>query len=151
MNTKKIKISAIVEIEENAFKDLITSDNIELEAKFKTKQNDADYSVYYEQPEIQNVSDLTIKNAESESKSNIASNYDGSIQTEKKEIETYTVGEIINILSRFPKDYEFLCCGESDYALWVDHDSQMVSVDRGKFIDQMMEDIKNNIYSFKID
>ena len=149
MNTKKIKISAIVEIEENAFKDLIASDNIELEARFKTKQNDTDYSVYYEQPEIQNVSDLTIKNAES--KSNIASNYDGSIQIEKKEIETYTVGEIINILSRFPKDYEFLCCGESDYALWVDHDSQMVSIDREKFIDQMMEDIKNNVYSFKID
>ena len=146
MNTKKIKISAIVEIEENAFKDLITSDNIELEAKFKTKQNDTDYSVYYEHPEIQNVSDLTIKNAES----NVASNYDGSIQIEKKEIETYTVGEIIDILSRFPRDYEFLCCGESDYALWVDHNSQMVSVDRGKFIDQMMEDIKNNMYSFKI-
>lgn len=147
MNTKKVKISAIIEIEENTFKDLITSDNIELEAKFKTKGNDADYSVYYEYPEIQNVSDLTIKNAES----NIASNYDGSIQIEKKEIETYTVGEIINILSKFPKDYEFLCCGESDYALWVDHDSQMVSVDREKFINQMMEEIKNNVYSFKID
>lgn len=147
MNTKKVKISAIIEIEENAFKDLIKSDNIELEVKFKTKGNDTDYSVYYEHPEIQNVSDLTIKNAES----NIASNPDGSIQIEKEEVETYTVGEVIDILSKFPRNYEFLCCGESDYAIWVDHDSQMVSVDRGKFIDQMLEDIKNNVYSFKID
>lgn len=147
MNTKKVKISAVVEIEENAFKDLITSDNIELEAKFKTKRNDADYSVYYEHPEIQSANNLIIKDTEPKR----ASNPDGSIQIEKEEVETYTVGEVIDILSKFPRNYEFLCCGESDYAIWVDHDSQMVSVDRGKFIDQMLEDIKNNVYSFKID
>ena len=147
MNTKKIKISAIVEIEENAFKDLIKSDNIELEAKFKTKRNDADYSVYYEHPEIQSVNNLIIKDTEPKR----ASSPDGSIQIEKEGVETYTVGEVIDILSKFPRDYEFLCCGESDYAIWVDHDSQMVSVDREKFINQMMEEIKNNMYSFKVD
>lgn len=147
MNTKKVKISAIIEIEENAFKDLIKSDNIELEAKFKTKRNDVDYSVYYEQPEIQSINNLIIKDTEPKR----ASSPDGSIQIEKEGVETYTVGEVIDILSKFPRDYEFLCCGESDYAIWIDHDSQMVSVDRGKFIDQMLEDIKNNVYSFKID
>lgn len=147
MNTKKVKISAIIEIEENAFKDLIKSDNIELEAKFKTKRNDTNYSIYYEYPEIQSINNLIIKDKEPKR----ASSPDGSIQIEKEEVETYTIGEVIDILSKFPRDYEFLCCGESDYAIWVDHDSQMVSVDRGKFIDQMMEEIKNNIYSFKVD
>lgn len=61
---------------------------------------------------------------------------------EKKTFDNYTVKEVIDILSKFPQEYEFLCCGESDYAIWVDHDSKMVSIDKETFINSMIENIK---------
>ena len=61
---------------------------------------------------------------------------------EKETFDNYTVKEVIDILSKFPQEYEFLCCGESDYAIWVDHDSKMVSIDRETFINGMIENIE---------
>lgn len=129
METKKANMSIIIEMEAEAFKDLINSKS---ESKFeieniKIKKD----NVYYEAPEIQSISDVKI--------SEINEDDHTSSGIEKRDFDNYTVGEIIDILSTFPKDYEFLCCGESDYSIWVDHNSGIVSIDETDFINNQIK------------
>ena len=135
MKTKKANVNMIIEMEEKAFNELIDStlkNKLEAEGiKFKVN------NVYYESPEIQSISNVKINELKENNNT-----YNG---IEKRDFNNYTVGEVIDILSKFPPEYEFLCCGESDYAIWVDHNSGMVSIDRGKFIDEMMQNIKDYI------
>lgn len=135
MKTKKANVNMIIEMEEKAFNELIdsTSKN-KLEAEgIKFKVN----NVYYESPEIQSISNVKINELKENNNT-----FNG---IEKRDFDNYTVGEVMDILSKFPSEYEFLCCGESDYAIWVDHNSGMVSIDRRKFIDEMMQNIKEYI------
>ena len=106
MKTKKVNISMIVEIENNAFEELAKCVDHHIETFINTD----------EWPEIKSISNAKI-----------------------------TVGEVIDILSTFPRNYEFLNCGESDYAIWVDHNSGMVSIDRKDWIDEQIKNIQNNI------
>ena len=59
------------------------------------------------------------------------------------EFNKYTVGEMIDILNRFPKEYQFMLSGEYEYEIWVDHNHGLVSIDNGEFIKKEMEKIKN--------
>lgn len=138
MNTKKANISMIIEMETKAFRDLVNSESkskLEIE-ELKIKKD----NVYYEAPEIQSISDVKINEVNEEDNT--------SNGIEKRDFDNYTVGEVIDILSTFPNDYEFLCCGESDYSIWVDHNSGMVSVDKTDFINDQIKNIIKN-YSLK--
>ena len=129
METKKANISMIIEMETEAFRDLVNSEfksKLEIE-ELKIKKD----NVYYEAPEIQSISDVKISEINEEDNT--------SNGIEKRDFDNYTVGEVINILSTFPKDYEFLCCGGSDYSIWVDHNSGMVSVDKTDFINDQIK------------
>ncbi len=126
METKRVNVSMIVEIESKAFEDLAKSIDHHIESF-------VDLDSW---PEIQSISNAEIKEIKDEN-----SVING---IEKREFDNYTVGEVIDILSTFPKDYEFLCCGESDYAIWVDHNSGMVSIDRADWINDQIQNIINN-------
>jgi hypothetical protein len=61
----------------------------------------------------------------------------------KEEIKDYTVEEIINILSKYPKNYRFLCMGyEEGFSAIVDHDNGMISIDLNDFADQLVNTFK---------
>lgn len=129
METKKANISMVIEMETEAFRDLVNSESkskLEIE-ELKIKKD----NVYYEAPEIQSISDVKISEINEEDNT--------SNGIEKRDFDNYTVEEVINILSTFPKDYEFLCCGGSDYSIWVDHNSGMVSVDKTNFINDQIK------------
>lgn len=126
METKKVNVSMIIEIESKAFEDLVKSIDHHIE-------NFVDLDGW---PEIQSISDAEIREINDEN-----SVING---IEKREFNNYTVGEVIDILSTFPRDYEFLCCGESDYAIWVDHNSSMVSIDKANWINDQIQNIINN-------
>ena len=90
-------------------------------------------------PEIKSISSGEVTEIKEENNNENSETVGG---IEKREFDNYTVEEVINILSTFPKDYEFLCCGESDYAIWVDHTSGMVSIDRADWINNQIENLK---------
>ena len=134
METKKANVSMIIEMEAEAFRDLVNSESkskLEIE-ELKIKKD----NVYYEAPEIQSISGVKISEINEEDNT--------SNGIEKRDFDNYTVEEVINILSTFPKDYEFLCCGGSDYSIWVDHNSGMVSVDKTDFINDQIKNIVKN-------
>ena len=121
METKKVNVSMIIEIESKAFEDLAKSIDHHIE-------NFIDLDSW---PEIQSISDAEINEINEDDHT--------SNGIEKRDFDNYTVGEVIDILSTFPKDYEFLCCGESDYSIWVDHNSGMVSIDKTDFINDQIK------------
>lgn len=126
METKKVNVSMIVEIETKAFEDLVKCIDHRIESFVDLEG----------WPEIKSISNAQIEELDD---NNIINGI------EKREFNNYTVGEVIDILSTFPRDYEFLCCGESDYAIWVDHNSSMVSIDKSELINKQIEKIvKNN-------
>lgn len=126
METKKVNVSMIIEIESKAFEDLAKSIDHHIE-------NFIDLDGW---PEIQSISDVKINEINEDDHT--------SNGIEKRDFDNYTVGEVIDILSTFPKDYEFLCCGESDYSIWIDHNSGMVSVDKTDFINDQIKNIVKN-------
>ena len=138
METKKANISMVIEMETEAFRDLVNPEfknELEIE-ELKIKKD----NVYYEAPEIQSISDVKINEINEENNT-----FNG---IEKRDFDNYTVEEVIDILSTFPKNYEFLCCGGSDYSIWVDHNSGMVSIDKTDFINDQIKNIVKN-YSLK--
>jgi hypothetical protein len=132
METKKVRISMIAEIEANAFEELAKCVDHHIERFVDTG----------EWPEIKSITSGEVSEIK-EDKSDIINGI------EKREFDNYTVEEVINILSIFPKDYEFLCCGESDYAIWVDHNHGMVSIDKGNWITDNMNQIKDSLQNNK--
>ena len=128
MKTKKVNVSMIVEIENNAFEELAKCVDHHIETFINTD----------EWPEIKSISNAKIKEINEKDINN---------GIEKREFDNYTVGEVIDILSTFPSNYEFLNCRESNYVIWVDHNSGTVSIDRkGKdWIDEQIKNIQNNI------
>lgn len=130
MKTKKVKISMIAEIETNAFEELAKCVDHHIERFVDTK----------EWPEIKSIS----SGAVSEIKENKSEIING---IEKREFDNYTVGEVIDILSKFPKDYEFLCCRMQNYAICVDNDFGTVSIDTEGFINKSIDKLKEYIHS----
>ena len=132
MKTKKANMSMIIEMEEKAFNYLIDSINKHGAGDIRIKTD----NVYYEAPEIQSISDIKMDEIDN-----------SSTGIEKREFDNYTVGEVIDILSKFPKDYEFLCCGMQNYAIWVDNDFGMVSIDTEEFINKSIDKLEEHIHS----
>lgn len=132
METKKVRISMIAEIEANAFEELTKCVDHHIERFVDTR----------EWSEIKSITSGEVSEIK-EDKSDIINGI------EKREFDNYTVEEVINILSTFPKDYEFLCCGESDYAIWVDHNHGMVSIDKANWITDSMNQIKDSLQNNK--
>ena len=58
MNTKKVRISALVTIEETACNELLNSSNVDMDLRFSV--NDGNHSLFYRYPEIRSVKDLKI-------------------------------------------------------------------------------------------
>lgn len=58
MTTKKVRISALVTIEETACNELLKSSNIDMDLRFSV--NDGKHSLFYRYPEIRSVKDLKI-------------------------------------------------------------------------------------------
>ena len=58
MATKKVRISALVTIEETACNKLLNSSNINMDLRFSV--NDGKHSLFYKYPEIRSVKDLKI-------------------------------------------------------------------------------------------
>ena len=58
MVTKKVRISALVTIEETVCNKLLNSSNIDMDIRFSV--NDGKHSLFYKYPEIRSVKDLKI-------------------------------------------------------------------------------------------
>lgn len=125
---KLVNISMIMRIEEAAFSDLAKAVDHQIESLVDLES----------WPEIKSVSNATISEIKK------SETVDG---IEKRNVDNYTVGEVIDILSRFPRDYEFDCCGEQDYSIIVYHNSKTVSIDRKSFIDELIKTVKDNTHS----
>lgn len=51
------------------------------------------------------------------------------------------VKDIIDILSKFPEDWNVFICGDDyDLAIWVDYDNAFISIDNSRTIDEILSE-----------